>query len=210
MDHGTEEIMGLTIIIQAGGGSSRMGQDKGLIKFLGQPLVAHVYSRVNSLADDIQVTTNDPQGYRFLGVPLVADLYPGRGALGGLYTAMFAARNPVVGVVACDMPFVNPAMLSAQRDKLFEMNADLVIPQTASGLEPFHTVYSREACLFAIEAALRANKKRVDSWFSDVKLVYFIQEEINQYDPYGRAFFNINTFEDLIEAEGIALKIERD
>jgi molybdopterin-guanine dinucleotide biosynthesis protein A len=181
-----------------------MGQDKGLVQFLGQPLVARVLSRVALLADEIQVTTNDPQGYQFLDVPLVADLLPGRGALGGLYTALFSARHPIVGVVACDMPFVRSSMLAEQRDMLLESGADLVIPQTATGLEPFHAIYRRVTCLPAVEAVLESGYRRVDSWFPQVKVVYFTQEEIRRHDPFGRAFFNINTLEDLRQAERMA------
>lgn len=210
MDRRKEEKKDFSIIIQAGGESLRMGHDKGLADFLGQPLVSRVLSRVARLPDEILVTTNDPSSYSFLGVPLITDLYPGRGALGGLYSALFAAFSPIVGVVACDMPFVSPNMLSAQRDKLLASKADLVIPLTNAGLEPFHAVYRRETCLPAIEAALKDGKQRVDSWFSQVKLVYFTHDEIRMYAPYEKAFFNINTFEDLIEAQEIALHLERN
>jgi molybdopterin-guanine dinucleotide biosynthesis protein A len=204
MDRKEAEQAGFTIIIQAGGESRRMGQDKGLVQFLGQPLVARVVSRVALLADEVQVTTNNLQGYSFLDVPLAADLLPGRGALGGLYTALSAARHLIVGVIACDMPFANPDMLAAQRDLLIAAGADVVIPLAADGLEPFHTVYRRDTCLPAIMAALEDGKQRVDSWFSQVKLVYFTHEEINRYDPLGLAFFNVNTPEDLAEAERMA------
>ena len=68
-----------------------MGQDKALLDFGGQPLIQHVLSRVTSLADETIITTNHPEGYRFLGLPLIPDLIPDRGALGGLYTALSAA-----------------------------------------------------------------------------------------------------------------------
>ena len=106
----------LTVVIQAGGESRRMGQDKALIPFLGDHLIQRVRGRVAPLADELLVTTNQPQGYRFLGLPLFPDLIPGRGALGGLYTALSAASQPLVAVVACDMPFVNAEMLAAGRD----------------------------------------------------------------------------------------------
>lgn len=204
MDHGHAEQAGFTIVIQAGGESRRMGMDKGLVDFLGQPLIVRVMDRVAPLADEILVTTNDRHGYSFLNVPLVADLLPERGALGGLYTALNAARYPIVGVVACDMPFASPGILSAQRELLLKSGVDLVIPQTAGGLEPFHAVYRRATCLPAITTALEAGKQRVDSWFTQIKLVYFVEEEIIRHDPLGRVFFNVNTPEELDEAERMA------
>jgi molybdopterin-guanine dinucleotide biosynthesis protein A len=201
MDRGREDAFGFTIVIQAGGESRRMGKDKGLVEFRGQPLVVHVLSRVASLADEILVTTNNPHGYFFLDLPLVPDLLQGHGALGGLYTALSAARNPLVGVVACDMPFVNPGLLSAGRDLLVNSEADLVIPRTSQGLEPFHAVYRRRTCLPAVESALKAGKRRVDAWFPQVVVRYLTQEEIQRHDPQGWAFFNINTPADLEEAK---------
>ena len=148
----------LTVVIQAGGESRRMGQDKALLPFLGKALIRRVIERVGSLADELLVTTNRPEAYGFLNLPLVTDLIPGRGALGGLYTAMSAARKPLVAVVACDMPFASAALLAAQRDLLLATGSDAVIPQTGGGTEPFHAVYRRDACLPAIQAAIGRRK----------------------------------------------------
>jgi molybdopterin-guanine dinucleotide biosynthesis protein A len=93
----------LSIVIQAGGESQRMGQDKALIPILGQTLIERVLDRLSHLGDEILITTNNPECYRFLNLPLIADVLPGRGALGGLYSALNAARGPHVAVVACDM-----------------------------------------------------------------------------------------------------------
>jgi molybdopterin-guanine dinucleotide biosynthesis protein A len=192
------------VIIQAGGKSSRMGQDKALLPFLGEPLIKRVMDRVARLAAEVLVTTNQPEGYRFLGVPLVADRLPERGALGGLYTALSAAHYPLVAVVACDMPFANPALLDAQRRLLANQDFDAVIPQTGQGQEPFHAVYRREACLPAIHSALQTGKWRADAWFDQVRLRYFTLEEILPLDPHRLAFWNVNTPEELRRAEEIA------
>ncbi|RME08873.1 MAG: molybdopterin-guanine dinucleotide biosynthesis protein MobB, partial [Anaerolineae bacterium] len=77
----------LSVVIQAGGRSSRMGQDKALMPFLGEPLVRRVLRRLRPLADELLITTNNPQDYPPLGVRLVPDVIPDRGALGGLLTA---------------------------------------------------------------------------------------------------------------------------
>src|SRR5512147_3255637 len=97
----------LTVCIQAGGQSSRMGEDKALKTFLGRPLIQRVIDRLSPIADEIILTTNHPEEYTFLDLPLFSDLKPGRGALGGLYTAIASATNPFVAVVACDMPFAS-------------------------------------------------------------------------------------------------------
>ncbi len=106
-----------SLVIQAGGQSRRMGQDKALLPFLGQPLIQRGITRLSHLADEVLVTTNHPENYSFVGLPLYPDIIPDRGALSGLYTALHAAHYDTVMVVACDMPFVSPALLGAQADK---------------------------------------------------------------------------------------------
>ena len=181
----------LTVVIQAGGESRRMGRDKALIPFLGKPLIVHVYETVKSLADEVLITTNRPANYRFLEVPLHQDIVKERGALGGLYTALKSANNPVVAVVACDMPFASSELLSRARDRLIGEQVDAVIPRSESGLEPLH--------------AVEAGEWKVTSWFSKVNLAFIESEELRIYDPEKIAFWNVNTVEDLERAQDYAL-----
>jgi molybdenum cofactor guanylyltransferase len=194
----------LTIAIQAGGESSRMGQDKALVPFLGRPLIQRVFDRVVGLGDEILVTTNHPLAFTFLQAKLASDVLPGKGALGGLYTALSKASHPLVAVVACDMPFVSPRLLAALRDRLAETGCAAVIPRSAGGLEPFHAVYRRSACLPLIQASLGDGLCRVDSWFDRARIEYFSPEELMLYDPHQMAFFNVNTPQDLNRAEQYA------
>jgi len=194
----------LTLVIQAGGESRRMGMDKALVSFLGRTLIERVLGRVSHLADEVLVTTNKPESYAFLGLPLVADVTPGRGALGGLLTALHAAHQPLVAVVACDMPFVSAELLGFERDLLEREGYSAVIPRTEGGTEPFHAVYRREACLPAVEAAIQADKWRVDAWYAKADVRLLSPEETRPYDPRGLAFWNVNTPEELTEAEKMA------
>ncbi|MGB8984445.1 MAG: molybdenum cofactor guanylyltransferase [Anaerolineales bacterium] len=194
----------LTVCIQAGGASSRMGEDKALKTFLGRPLIQRVVERLVPIAEEVIVTTNTPDDYRFLGLRLVPDLRPGRGALGGLYTAIASAAQPVVAVTACDMPFASAPLLEAARWLLVEEAADVVIARSEEGYEPLHAVYRRATCLPAIEAALDADQWKVIAWFPQVKVRILTSEEIKRYDPSGLAFWNVNTPEEFVEAEKIA------
>jgi len=194
----------LTICVQAGGASRRMGQDKALMPFLGRPLIQRVVDRLTPIADELIVTTNHPQDYRFLGLPLFPDLKPGRGALGGLYTALSSAACEVVAVVACDMPFANASLIEAASRLLVQEEADVVIPDSGDGLEPLHAVYRREICLPAIEAAIDTDQWRLISWFPQVKVRILQPDEVKLYDPAGMTFWNLNTPEEFAEAEKTA------
>ncbi|MFZ5882253.1 MAG: molybdenum cofactor guanylyltransferase [Chloroflexota bacterium] len=202
----------LTICIQAGGASSRMGEDKALKPFLGRPLIRRVIERLTPIADEVIVTTNRPADYAFLDAStdsvqrlrLVSDLMPGRGALGGLYTAIASATHPLVAVVACDMPFASPRLIEAMTRLLVQEEADVIIPKSAEGYEPFHAVYRRETCLPAIESAIRADKWKVIAWFPEVSVRELTADELKSLDPAGLAFWNVNTPEEFAEAERLA------
>jgi len=197
----------LSIAIQAGGESRRMGQDKALEPFLGQPLIVRVLQRVAPIADEVLVTTNSLQPYQFLKVPTFMDLVRGRGALGGLYTALSVARHSMVAVVACDMPFVNPELLKAEYQKMLDTQVDVVIPQARDGMQPFHAIYRRETCLPFVRSALEAGYWRVDAWFEWINVYQFPEAEILKYDPSLRCFWNVNTPEELEEAERLASQL---
>lgn len=194
----------LTVCIQAGGASSRMGEDKALKTFLGRPLIERVVERLSPFADELIVTTNRPDDYRFLDVRLIPDLKPGRGALGGLYTAIASASHPTVAVVACDMPFASSTLLRAASRILVEEEVDVVIPKSDEGYEPLHAIYRREACLPAIESAIDADQWKVIAWFPQVRVRILTADEIEHYDPSGLAFWNVNTPEEFSKAEKIA------
>jgi molybdopterin-guanine dinucleotide biosynthesis protein A len=181
-----------------------MGEDKALLSFLGKPLISRVIQRVAYLAEEILVTTNRPQDYRFLDLPLYGDLLPGTGALGGLYTALSVARGSLVAVVACDMPFVNADILALERDRINTTGNDLVVPRTEDGFEPFHAVYRRETCQLAVRQALEAGERKLISWYPSVKIEVLEREELLQFDPGKLAFWNVNTPEELHRAEQLA------
>src|SRR5512143_3119304 len=103
----------LSVVVQAGGQSTRMGENKALKPFLGEPLIQRVIQRLRPVADEVLITANDPLEYLFLGVPVFPDVRPGRGPLGGLYTALAKATHPTAAVVACDMPFASAPLLVA-------------------------------------------------------------------------------------------------
>jgi molybdopterin-guanine dinucleotide biosynthesis protein A len=188
----------ITLCFQAGGKSSRMGKDKALLDFGGQPLIQHLLVRLNSLAQETIITTNHPDRYRFLDLPLIPDVIPERGALGGLYTALLAASHPLVAIVACDMPFASLKILQTCRDILIaEPNLDAVVPSSAYGLEPLHAVYRREPCLPAVKAAMDSGRWKVISWHADVNVRVLPPEEIARLDPDGTAFENVNTPDEL-------------
>ncbi len=178
-----------------------MGENKALKLFLGRPLIHRVIERLTPVADELLITTNQPEDYAFLNLPLIPDVKPGRGPLGGLYTALISAKYPSVAVVACDMPFASAPLLVAAAGFLSQEEADVVIAETSEGFEPLHAVYRRGTCIPAIETAIEADQWRMISWFPQVNIRRLTPNELARYDPDGLAFWNVNTPEEFAEAE---------
>lgn len=188
----------LTVAIQAGGKSSRMGTDKSFVPFRGRPMIATVIDAVAGLGDELILITNKPDEYAHLGLPMFGDLYPETGPLGGIYTAVYHATHPHVLTVACDMPWLNRPLL--EYIVSLRETADVVVPRWDKFPEPLHAVYSK-ACLEPIKEKLDAQMYKITVFYGRVSLRFVSREEIEQFDPEGRSFVNVNTPEELAERE---------
>jgi len=202
----------LSLLILAGGKSSRMGQDKAWLMLDGRPLVMRVIARVLPLVDEVIVSTNQPDAFDAwlpnLTLPActVSDRYRGAGPLAGLHAGLLAARCDLVLALATDMPFVNPALISYLAQLATGADVDAVVPQVPSpetgqiGLEPLHAIY-RKRCLPAIEGCLEADQRRVVSFLDRVRVRVVSPKEIRPYDPLFRSFANVNTPQDWSDAQ---------
>ena len=190
----------VTVVIQAGGESRRMGRSKATVPFAGRPLICRLVERLAPAADELVITTNEAENLAFLheqypdlGIRLVPDEYDYRGALPGLYTALTAASNPFVAVVACDMVFASPRLVVAEAIVMKETGAEVVVPVNKHGYEPFHGMYRRQACLPAIQEGLDEGEKRAQYIFGKVRVREFTQDEVLAAEPMGGCFVNANT-----------------
>lgn len=191
----------ISIAIQAGGRSSRMGRDKALIPLGGRRLIEHAIERLQGMSDDLFITSNHPHTLNDLNIRLVPDQYPGRGALFGLGTALQAARHDDVLVVACDMPFIQPDLIEHMMTLCGR--ADVIVPELDGRFEPLLAIYHRSICLPAIEQSLEDQKHRMISFFPAVVVSAINEESIDRLDPGRLSFFNINTPEDVTVAESL-------
>lgn len=193
-----------------------MGQDKAFLSIGGRLLVQRVLDALGEISTDLIIVANTLEPYTRFGVRLVGDAYPGTGTLGGIFTAIQAARHPYTYVVACDMPFLNVALLRYMA--VLAPGHDVVIPRLAikrrplpggaketardRELHPLHAIYSKD-CLSPIERALAKGDLRAIVFLPDVRVAYLVQEEIDVFDPAHMSFFNVNAPEDLAQAEAM-------
>ncbi len=121
--------------------------------------------------------------------------------MGGIYTGLAVSNSLYNLVVACDMPFLNQALLRYMIQ--LSANFDLVVPRLGNMIEPLHAIYSKD-CLTHIEYLLKQGELGVRQLFTLVKVRYVEADEINRFDPKHLSFFNINTETDLKMARELA------
>lgn len=189
---------GLAAAILVGGRSRRMGRDKALLRLdeNGPTIIETVAQVVASVADAVILVGARDDAYAFLGLPVVDDLIPDSGALGGIHAALTTTQHSHLLVVACDMPFLNGDLLQFMRD--LDHDADVLVP-VLDRPHPLHAIYAA-TCLPLIERNLRASNNRVMGWWDAARLRRLSQEEIAQHDPMLRSCFNMNMPDDLAMA----------
>lgn len=189
---------GFTVAIIAGGKSSRMGTDKSFVEIGGKPVIEHLIQRVTNLGQaETLLITNRPDEYAHLNLPMVGDVLPDKGSLGGIYTAIYYSQNPYTLTLACDMPFVSADLLKymlSLRDGF-----DVVVPRVDQYPQGLHAVYGK-TCLDPIRQRLDADRLKVMGFYESVHVRYIDEPEYQPFDPKGLSFFNVNTPEELEQA----------
>ena len=199
---------GWTAAILAGGESRRLGtRHKARLRLGGASVLDRQLALLGKVVGRTIIIANDPEVYGGYGVPVVADLAPHRGALGGLYTAVQAAGTDRTLVIACDMPFLTEPLVGYLVEA--GRTVDIAIPRTARGYEPLCATYSRGS---AAELLRRIDEKRFK--LSDVALIAGLSireiasKELERFGPEDVLFFNINTPDDYARAIELAERKE--
>ena len=197
--------MDIGSIVLAGGRGLRLGCEKALETVGNRSLIQRVVFSLSFFnSDTIIVTAAKQYLSQFTGYPklrIVTDTYPNKGPLGGIYAGLAASDSFYNLVVACDMPFLNRALLNY----MIQISAsfDLVVPRLGNMVEPLHAVYSK-GCLAPIEYLLEQGNLKIHELFTLVRVRYVEAEEINRFDPKHLSFFNVNTEADLEMAREVA------
>lgn len=180
----------VSVAILTGGNSSRFGRSKQLHEVDGKPLFNVCYEKFRSLSDDVFL-----QG-EFAGAEIETrkDLVSGKGPIGGLYSALMNAKHQRVLILACDMPHLDPRILSL----LLEYDGDLVVPKWRNGyLEPLCSLYSKKQASI-VEEMLANRELKISKLFAKVERSEFpiIEEWIEKGLISPECFVNLNELRD--------------
>ncbi|MBS4177991.1 molybdenum cofactor guanylyltransferase [Lederbergia citrea] len=186
-------------IILAGGKSSRMGENKALMKIDGVRVIDRIISEFTPVSEKIILIANDKTMYDGLQAELLEDAapYAGQGPLAGIYTGLLAASEGPCIIVACDMPFASSEFGLKLIETLIENKRDAVVPVTEGQIHPLFAAY--EASIAEkVKMVLNEGKRSVRSLLDQLNVEFFKMDTISE------TVWNMNTQEDYIEAVKIA------
>ena len=201
-------ITDVTAVLLAGGKGRRMGEDKRFLHVGEDTLLGRSLAVLRSLFSNVLVVIAQDSPPLQAEVPVVRDLVPDSGSLGGLYTGLQEASSDHVFAVACDMPFLDPKVV--QYVVGLREDSDIVMARLENGLQPMHALYSKR-CLPVIEEMVRTRHLKIQEIVShpSLKVRLITEVELSRIDPGGRSFLNVNTPSDL-EAARVLDERQRD
>src|SRR5579864_458960 len=203
---------GVSGYVLAGGGSTRFGRDKALAEIDGKAMVLRMWELLRGVAGKVRVVVA-PGKHAGLGVTTIADRWPGEGPLGGIITALSATAESGDGaewnlIVGCDMPFLTSEWVSYLVERALTSRADVIVPCSASGLEPLCACWRRSGAE-TLRRAFDAGTRKVTDAMKQLAMEIVDESEWKRFDSAGRLFWNMNTAADYDAARKI-LEAERE
>lgn len=187
----------IVAFVLAGGQSSRMGQEKGLLKLGEKRMVEYVIEQLKPLVREVKIVANDP-AYQVFGYEVLEDEEKGLGPLGGIYTALKYTRTHFNLIVSCDMPFINSEAVQCML--VNAGTADIIIPTSEGRMQPLFGIYAK-SCLAGMEAAVRERRLQLRSLIQEFNYQLLPMEESGIDNRL--LFKNVNTPEEFVEAQKV-------
>jgi molybdenum cofactor guanylyltransferase len=196
----------VTGVLLAGGKSRRMGEDKRYLVVGEQTLLERGLVVLRSIFQEVLVVIAQDSPPLDVAARVVRDLVPDCGSLGGLYTGLTQATAPCIFVIACDMPFLDQAVIAQFTSR--RATADIVMAKLAARLHPMHALYGKR-CLPALEQMIRARQLKIQEMVShaSLRVRYVTEADLLTLDPSGRSFQNVNTPADLEVARSLLARV---
>jgi molybdopterin-guanine dinucleotide biosynthesis protein A len=172
-----------------------MGRDKASLRLAGKPLACRVAEILTPLVDELWLVTNHPEAHLALGLPLLTDLIPFQGPVGGLATALFYARTPWVLLASADAPLLSGELAAALAAAPGKISRPALVCRGERGLMPFPGVYATRL-LPRIEDFLK-DQRCFRALLDRLRPEVWGPQVWRPFDPEGASFRNLNHPEDL-------------
>jgi molybdopterin-guanine dinucleotide biosynthesis protein A len=189
-DRGVDPV---NAFILAGGKSSRMGQDKAFMQLGRQTLLQRALELARTVGGEPWIVGNAAKFATF--APVVEDVYPECGPLGGIHAALSKSGSDLNLMIAVDLPFLQPDFLKYLLSRSRESGAVVAVPRAGGSLQPLCGVYRRGFGAVA-ERSLRAGRNRIDPLFAEVHTCIIEPDELKQLGFSEQQFSNVNTQQD--------------
>ncbi len=179
-----------SLLILAGGASSRMGCPKHLLPVFGGTMMDSIINRLGGMfAETIVAGRGIELNHR--DARIVEDIRPEQSPLVGILSGLKASSTSNVFVLGCDMPFVKPGLihlLTSRKDD----TSDVVIPVIRGYFEPLCAIYSCRTS-DRIAQYIDSGGRKVTGFFQTVNVAEVRESEIRLFDPLLKSFTNLNT-----------------
>jgi len=189
----------ITGVVLAGGRATRMGgEDKGLLRVAGRPMVEHVLRILRPQVSELLINANrNLERYREFGVTVVSDFIEGYcGPLAGMASAMKVARTAYVLTAPCDSPFLSEDLAARLHRGLVRDGARIAVADSGARLEPVFALVDR-SLLPSLLAYLESGERKIDRWYAQHPMT-----RVDFSDEPGM-FSNLNTPQELAAAEAM-------
>jgi molybdopterin-guanine dinucleotide biosynthesis protein A len=175
-----------------------MGSDKAFVVLDGRTLLARALELAQAVTSDVRVVGDAATFAMF--APVVEDVFSGCGPLGGIHAALLASRAELNLMLAVDVPFLSRALLELLIARAKSSDAMVTVARAGGGLQPLCAVYR---CNFGdvAEKALRAGQYKITALFEAHTTQVVEEEELAGAGFSAEMFRNLNTPEELIEAD---------
>lgn len=184
----------VTGYILAGGKSSRMGRDKGLLEFNGKAIIQHIIEQLQPAVSQIVIIANNAE-YEKFGLTVIPDKIKDIGPAGGIYTALTHSNTQRNFILSCDLPFVTTKAIEFIIQHIAA--AQIILPVHQGQLEPLFGVYSK-SCLLQWSELIRQGFLKLQEMVTHFDLVKLdIAGNLLFDDPL---FLNVNTPEEYKKA----------
>lgn len=190
----------MNFYVLAGGLSTRMGQNKALMKLNGIPVLEKVISAIPAKDRQIKIITNSPDSYDFLPQQKIKDIYPNLGPISGVHAGLVDSPFNFNFFLACDLPLLSGDLIEFVLNK--HSGQDIFGIKTEKGLEPLCTVYSKN-CLPVMEEQIARKRYSLHELF-ELASSKFIGVENSE------SLFNVNTLQDWQKLSGFKNEYKKE